>query len=145
MVSSSIFIFEIQLLPLLYIQTKYTGKKEILTFSVNWCTTTDWYVKVVASTTSLLRICMYVFLERERREKRRQIFAQFGGNACYWLVVWSRKKERERSIYFTAIIHWLSDRKKNGKESTDADDMFFYIRSSFLFLPLFLFFLYTWV
>jgi hypothetical protein len=56
------------------------------------------------------------------------------------LVVWSRKKERERSIYFTAIIHWLSDRKKNGKESTDADDMFFYIRSSFLFLPLFLFF-----
>jgi len=53
-----------------------------------------------------------VFLERERREKRWQIFAQFGGSTCCRLVVGNKKKEREKNIYFAAIIHWLNDGEK---------------------------------
>ncbi len=64
-----------------------------------------------------MRICMYVCFLREKEERRLQIFAQFGGNARYRLVVESKKKEREKKIYFVAIIHWLNEnRKKKCKE-----------------------------
>jgi hypothetical protein len=59
---------------------------------------------------------MYVFLERDRREKRWQIFAQFGGSTCYRLVVGNKKKEREKNIYLAAIIHWLSSRERKKVE-----------------------------
>jgi len=124
-----------------YIQTKYIEKK-ILTFLVNWCTITDWYVEVVASTTALMRICMYVFLERDRREKRWQIFAQFGGSTCCRLVVGNKKKRTRKEHLFCchhSLVEWQRE-KKSRKKYTDADVMLFYIHLSLLFLLLLLLF-----
>jgi len=101
MVSSSVFIVDIQLLPRLtdmHIETKYIDKKKSLTFAVNWYTTIDWYGKVVASTTSLMRIrmCVRVFLERDRKRER------------------EKKRERKDGKYLlnsVAILtfHWLDE------------------------------------
>lgn len=118
MVSCSLYIFNIQLLPLhRYRQNTW---RKILTFSVNWCTTTDWYVKVVASTSSRLRICMCVFLERERAKEERKDGKYLLNSVAMLRDDWlykEEKKERERKIYSATIIHWLSDGKEKVKRN----------------------------
>lgn len=63
---------------------------------------------------------MYVFLERETRERKdgKYLLNSVAILVADWLYE-NKKKERERNIYFAAIIHWSNDRE--GKKMTKRE------------------------
>lgn len=98
------------------------------------------YGKVVASTTSRWRICVYArmcFLSARasEREERREKDSKYLLKSMPRLAAdWSfgeERKEREKNIGFDTASHWLTTTKENGEKSTGIDVMLFYIRSSF--------------
>ena len=128
--------FPFQLLPISPQQSNYSQRISHLSSHLM---SDDWLgdVKIVASTSSSLRICMnagvcVVFLERirERASEKREKMANICSMQKQFAADWSSSVKRKRSCSCADIIHWWSDwEKEEGEEeekSTDDDDVTFF-------------------